>query len=94
MSHHHTTRRRELLFLKLALRVLRLKPGRKYTTLGKLSASVGWKYDSIVSTLEDKRKARAAEYYAKKLVAAKKLTAAKASVAESEASQKLAALGY
>lgn len=77
-----------------ALRVLRLKPGRKYTTLGKLSASVGWKYDSIVSTLEDKRKARAAEYYAKKLVAAKKLTAAKASVAESEASQKLAALGY
>ncbi|GMM32174.1 ribosomal 60S subunit protein L16A [Martiniozyma asiatica (nom. inval.)] len=77
-----------------ALRVLRLKPGRKYTTLGQLSSSVGWKYESIVSKLEDKRKARAAEYYAKKLASSKKLTAAKASVAESEVSQQLATLGY
>ncbi|CAD6644293.1 XXYS1_4_G0014020.mRNA.1.CDS.1 [Saccharomyces cerevisiae] len=30
-----------------ALRVLRLKPGRKYTTLGKLSTSVGWKYEDV-----------------------------------------------
>lgn len=77
-----------------ALRVLRLKPGRKYTTLGRLSSSVGWKYGSIVDSLEEKRKAKAAEYYAKKLSAAKKLTAAKATVAGSEASEKLAALGY
>ncbi|KAG0688307.1 60S ribosomal protein L16B [Pichia californica] len=77
-----------------ALRVLRLKPGRKYTSLGKLSASVGWKYESIVDTLEEKRIAKAAEYYSKRLTASKKLAAAKATVAESEASTKLAALGY
>lgn len=77
-----------------ALRVLRLKQGRKYTTLSKLSSSVGWKYESIVDTLEEKRKAKAAEYYSKKLAATKKLAAAKATVAESEASTKLAALGY
>lgn len=77
-----------------ALRVLRLKPGRKYTSLGRLSSSVGWKYESIVDTLEEKRKAKAAEYYSKKLAATKKLAAAKATVAGSEASEKLAALGY
>ncbi|ODQ78999.1 hypothetical protein BABINDRAFT_180739 [Babjeviella inositovora NRRL Y-12698] len=77
-----------------ALRVLRLKPGRKYTTVGKLSSSVGWKYESIVDQLEEKRKVKSAEYYAKKKALTKKLNAAKASVAESEAAKKLTALGY
>ncbi|CDK26119.1 unnamed protein product [Kuraishia capsulata CBS 1993] len=77
-----------------ALRVLRLKPGRKYTTVGQLSSAVGWKYESVVDTLEEKRKVRSAEYYAKKKALTKKLNAAKASVAESEASAALAALGY
>jgi large subunit ribosomal protein L13Ae len=77
-----------------ALRVLRLKPGRKYTTLGDLSASVGWKYSDVVSKLEEKRKVRAAEYYAKKKAASKKIEAAKASQADSKVSQELAALGY
>ncbi|KAG7694119.1 hypothetical protein KL930_002917 [Ogataea haglerorum] len=77
-----------------ALRVLRLKPGRKYTTLGKLSSSVGWKYESVVDALEEKRKVRSAEYYAKKKAQLRKVTAAKSAVAASEASAKLAALGY
>ncbi|GMG20737.1 unnamed protein product [Ambrosiozyma monospora] len=77
-----------------ALRVLRLKQGRKYTTVGKLSAAVGWKYESVVDTLEEKRKVKAAEYYAKKRAFAKKVSVAKASVAESKASKQLAALGY
>merc|ERR1712227_1200408 len=77
-----------------ALRVLRLKPGRKYTTLGKLSTSVGWKYEDVVAKLEDKRKVRSAEYYAKKRAFTKKVSAAQASTAESEAAKKLSALGY
>ncbi|SCU86443.1 LAME_0D06150g1_1 [Lachancea meyersii CBS 8951] len=77
-----------------ALRVLRLKPGRKYTTLGKLSTSVGWKYEDVVSKLEEKRKVRSAEYYAKKKAFNKKVLAATAANAESEVAQKLAALGY
>lgn len=77
-----------------ALRVLRLKPGRKYTTVGKLSTSVGWKYESVVEKLEEKRKLQSAEYYAKKKALTKKLSAAQASTAESEAAKKLSALGY
>ncbi|CUS23963.1 LAQU0S13e00232g1_1 [Lachancea quebecensis] len=77
-----------------ALRVLRLKPGRKYTTVGKLSSSVGWKYEDVVAKLEEKRKVRSAEYYAKKKAFNKKVLAAKAATAESEAAQKLATLGY
>lgn len=77
-----------------ALRVLRLKPGRKYTTIGKLSTEVGWKYEDVVAKLEDKRKVRSAEYYAKKKALIKKQAAADASVAESKVSKELAALGY
>lgn len=77
-----------------ALRVLRLKPGRKYTTLGDLSSSVGWKYSDVVSKLEEKRKLRSTEYYLKKKALNNKLEAAKTSQADSEASQKLATLGY
>lgn len=77
-----------------ALRVLRLKPGRKYTTVGKLSTSVGWKYESVVEKLEEKRKLQSAEYYAKKKALTKKLSAAQASTAESEAAKKFSALGY
>ncbi len=77
-----------------ALRVLRLKPGRKYTTVGKLASAVGWKYESVVDTLEEKRKVRSAEYYAKKKAQTKKVASAKAVVAESAVSAKLAAFGY
>jgi large subunit ribosomal protein L13Ae len=49
-----------------ALRVLRLKPGRKYCVLGRLSHEVGWKYQDVVKTLEEKRKARATEWYLQK----------------------------
>lgn len=34
-----------------ALRVLRLKPGRKYCTVGRLSHEVGWKYQDVVERL-------------------------------------------
>ncbi|OEJ88294.1 60S ribosomal protein L16-A [Hanseniaspora osmophila] len=77
-----------------ALRILRLKQGRKYTTLAKLSSSVGWKYEDVVAKLEEKRKVRAAEYYAKRRAYNKKAIVANASVAESEVAQKLASLGY
>ncbi|KAI5910958.1 60S ribosomal protein L16-A [Candida parapsilosis] len=86
--------KRKRVVVPQALRVLRLKPGRKYTTVGKLSTSVGWKYESVVEKLEEKRKLQSAEYYAKKKALTKKLSAAQASTAESEAAKKLSALGY
>merc|ERR1712196_17771 len=39
-----------------AIRVTRLKPGRKYTGLGKLAAELGWGYNDIVTQYETKRK--------------------------------------
>merc|ERR1711890_148785 len=46
-----------------ALKVLRLKPGRKYCSLGRLSHDVGWKYQDIVAALEAKRKVKAESFY-------------------------------
>eukprot|EP00178_Gracilaria_changii_P019650 TRINITY_DN56972_c0_g1_i1.p1 TRINITY_DN56972_c0_g1~~TRINITY_DN56972_c0_g1_i1.p1 ORF type:complete len:201 (+),score=41.78 TRINITY_DN56972_c0_g1_i1:3-605(+) len=50
-----------------ALRVVRLKKTRKFTTLGALSASVGWNKGDIVSQLETKREQRASEYHKNKM---------------------------
>merc|ERR1711943_100620 len=49
-----------------ALRVTRLKPGRKFTHLGKLAAELGWGYADVVAQYEETRKAKGAEWYAKK----------------------------
>ncbi|KAL3951710.1 hypothetical protein ACCO45_013427 [Purpureocillium lilacinum] len=49
-----------------ALRVLRLQPGRKYCTVGRLSHEVGWKYQDVVARLEERRKAKGAAYYERK----------------------------
>jgi len=50
----------------LASLVTRLQPGRKFCTLKRLSSEMGWKYESVVSTLEAKRKVKSAEFYAAK----------------------------
>ena len=39
-----------------ALRVLRLKPGRKYCTVGRLSHEVGWKYKDVVERYVNRRR--------------------------------------
>lgn len=46
-----------------ALRVLKLKPGRKYCKIGRLSHETGWKYKPVIDALEIKRKAKAKVYY-------------------------------
>ena len=50
-----------------ALRVLRLKPGRKYCTLKRLSHEVGWGYKDVVDKLEEKRKAKGQAYHERKV---------------------------
>ena len=52
-----------------ALRVLRLKPRRKYCQLGRLSHEVGWKYQTVVATLEKRRKLKSSVYYKRKKTA-------------------------
>merc|ERR1711959_601366 len=52
-----------------ALRVLRLRPGRRFTRLGRLSHEVGWKYQDTIKALEEKRKVRAAAFFERKKAA-------------------------
>jgi len=75
-----------------ALRVLRLKPGRKYCTVKRLSHEVGWGYKDVVDRLEEKRKIRAKAFHERKLAATKLRQKA---IADNSASfGKLTALGY
>jgi len=79
-----------------ALRVLRLKPGRKYTTIGRVSHEVGWKYLDVVKTLEEKRKVKSAAYYQRKVASAKLVANAKEAKEEAlrTVNEQLAALGH
>ncbi|KAK2118073.1 60S ribosomal protein L13A [Saguinus oedipus] len=49
-----------------ALKVVRLKPIRKFAYLGRLAHEVGWKYQAVTATLEEKRKEKAKIQYWKK----------------------------
>nr|CBN08625.1 small nucleolar RNA, C/D box 32A [Microcosmus squamiger] len=49
-----------------ALKVVKLKPQRRFAPLSRLSHEVGWKYRDVVSALEDKRKARSKIYWERK----------------------------
>ncbi|XP_065189312.1 large ribosomal subunit protein uL13-like [Sycon ciliatum] len=66
-----------------ALRVIRLRPGRKFCRLGRIAHEVGWKYQDVVSTLEEKRKAKALVYYENK----KKILRRKAAAEKREATK-------
>merc|ERR1712147_33189 len=54
-----------------ALKVLRLKAGRRYCSLGRLGHEVGWKYQDIVAALEAKRKVKGEAFHKGKLEVAK-----------------------
>merc|ERR1719331_579799 len=55
-----------------AFRVTRLKPGRRFCVLGRISAEIGWKQQEVVERLEAKRKAEGELYFeAKKMHVAK-----------------------
>ncbi|PLW05095.1 hypothetical protein PCANC_28592 [Puccinia coronata f. sp. avenae] len=50
--------RKKKMVVPQALRVLRLKPGRKWCTVKRLSHEYGWGYKDVVDTLEAKRKVK------------------------------------
>ncbi|KAK6498495.1 60S ribosomal protein L16B [Arthrobotrys musiformis] len=76
-----------------ALRVLRLRPGRKYCSVGRLSKEVGWKYADVVSKLEERRKVKGAAFYARKQAQIKALSQAKKATT-TKADEQLASYGY
>eukprot|EP00922_Rhytidocystis_sp_ex-Travisia-forbesii_P005417 GHVS01007912.1.p1 GENE.GHVS01007912.1~~GHVS01007912.1.p1 ORF type:complete len:203 (+),score=20.03 GHVS01007912.1:74-682(+) len=58
--------RKKRLVVPSALRVLRLRPGRRFCRLGDLSSKVGWNHDELIGRLEAKRKIRSEAHYEKK----------------------------
>merc|ERR1712060_464609 len=77
-----------------AFRVTRLKPGRRFCVLGRISHEIGWKQQEVVARLEGKRKAEAEVYYDTKKAAIAKLKNAKEATAEGPYTATLAKFGY
>jgi len=59
--------RKKKMVIPQALRILRLRPGRRFTVLGQLSKEFGWHFSDVVEKFEAKRKARSAAFYARKM---------------------------
>ena len=49
-----------------ALRITRLRPGRRFTNLGRMCSEVGWKHWDTIKLLEEKRKTKSSAFWAKK----------------------------
>merc|ERR1712212_119345 len=64
-----------------AFKEIKIKHNRKFASVGRLAAETGWKYQGVMSALEAKREARAAQYWENKQKKAEKLKQAKANVA-------------
>jgi large subunit ribosomal protein L13Ae len=78
-----------------ALRVLRLKPGRKYCTVGRLGHEFGWKYQDVVARLEERRKVKGAAYYERKKAVRRQMAEAKKTAnVDSKVQQELTSLAY
>eukprot|EP01098_Paradermamoeba_levis_P015295 TRINITY_DN767_c0_g1_i1.p1 TRINITY_DN767_c0_g1~~TRINITY_DN767_c0_g1_i1.p1 ORF type:complete len:201 (+),score=71.30 TRINITY_DN767_c0_g1_i1:115-717(+) len=90
----YATRKR--LVVPEALKVTRLRPGRKFTVLHKISTNFGWKYADIIKKLETKRKHKANAYYSRKVVESnlKKNAVVKAGDSLKQVSASLANYGY
>ena len=77
-----------------AFRVTRLKQGRRFCVLGRISDEIGWKHKDAVEQLEKSRKERGALYWAAKKATIQKTKKAKAATASSTFGKTLATFGY
>ncbi|XP_014777980.1 60S ribosomal protein L13a isoform X1 [Octopus bimaculoides] len=57
--------KKKRMIVPAALRIIRLKPGRKYCDLNRLAHEVGWKYQPVIASLEAKRKAKSSIFVGK-----------------------------
>merc|ERR1712130_961418 len=79
-----------------AFKEIKIKPNRKFASVGRLAAETGWKYQGVISTLEARRQAKAALYWEHKQKKSELVKQAKASVAAKTAKidAAIAAYGY
>merc|ERR1719265_1302004 len=85
----HPYDRKKRMVIPAALKVLRLKPHRRFTKLADLAKEVGWKCKELLERLESARKVRGNAYFLKKKAAVKaRSTAAKKAVGMMSAEEK------
>lgn len=77
-----------------AFRITRLKPGRRYCVLGRISDEIGWKHKDAVAKLEEARKEKGKAYWDTKKALLKKTKAAIAKTADGPYAETLAKFGY
>mmetsp|Transcript_46848 Transcript_46848/g.135471 ORF Transcript_46848/g.135471 Transcript_46848/m.135471 type:complete len:202 (-) Transcript_46848:87-692(-) len=78
-----------------ALKVLRLKPERRFCKLGDLSKEFGWKHQDLIGRLEDQRRVKALAFHKKRMTGVKAKQQAKKQATVSEENLKvLEAAGY
>merc|ERR1719409_943140 len=62
----HPYDKKKRVVVPAALKVLRLRPHRRWTKLGDLSTQVGWHCQDLLKRLESKRKVKNSNFYLKK----------------------------
>merc|ERR1719215_1784036 len=67
----HPYDRKKRMVIPHCLKVLRLRPERRFCKLADLSKEVGWKHKDLVERLEGQRKVKSGAYFLKKKAAAK-----------------------
>merc|ERR1719502_1867368 len=75
----HPYDRKKRMVIPSCLKVLRIRPERKFCKLGDLSDQNGWGHADLVTRLEGKRKVKSNAFYAKKKASRVALQKAKAS---------------
>ena len=73
----HPYDRKKRMVVPAALKVLRLRPQRRFCRLGDLSKEVGWKHNDLIARLEDARKVKCSAWFQKKKASRKALANAK-----------------
>merc|ERR1712032_1301119 len=91
----HPFDRKKRMVIPHCLKVLRLRPERRYCKLGDLSQSYGWKHQDLLQRLESQRKVKSVAFHKKKVAASRAKQAAVTSAKVSAEDNKvLAAAGY
>merc|ERR1712151_1145785 len=65
----HPFDRKKRMVIPAALKVLRLKPERRFCKLGDLSKEFGWKHQELINRLEGQRKVKSEAFHKKKVAA-------------------------
>merc|ERR1719188_2715703 len=85
----HPYDRKKRMVMPCALKVLRLRPERRFCKLGDLASEFGWKHKDLIKRLEDQRKVKSDAFHKKKVASSRSRSAAIKAVKVSAEDQKI-----